>query len=395
MQWSVSTAPLARSSPGLLSAAFIGPDRYPQPENIWSELSLPRDSREAFAHTPREARVHSIVQLATRIAPCGQLGDGVPLYWGAAPPLGSSGFFDVQAPSARSAPPYRANRWNRSYEEVDEASHAAPTQLPMPPQNILAQAFHDNEEVKSEGAVFPLSGGSSSSTPAQGGALPERPSLPLQVKAQGWLTSELCHFCFRVLRSHLQNQTPPCFPASADPSFKAPLFVTWMKRKTEDGKESGSLELRGCIGCLEPIVFHSGLSDYALRSSLHDRRFPAVRLEEVPSLTCKLSILCRFEKCAHIYDWQIGLHGVLIKFDANDRHYIATYLPEVPVEQNLTQQAAIRELVAKTGYLGACDEELLARIDVTRYQTIVESVSYWEHLCSCTPDVSCYSSQSS
>merc|ERR1719373_1253220 len=103
------------------------------------------------------------------------------------------------------------------------------------------------------------------------------------------------------------------------------------RRPKSKHSNAADLELRGCIVCLEPVVFTPGLSDYALRSSQHDKRFPPIQLEELPSLTCRLSILYQFEPCLHIYDWQVGLHGVLINFlDTHGRRYSATYLPEIP-----------------------------------------------------------------
>lgn len=193
--------------------------------------------------------------------------------------------------------------------------------------------------------------------------------------------SELCGFCFKVLISHLHGRTPPPFPDSADPLFRAPLFVTWLKSGRGERADAREQELRGCIGCLEPVLFCSGLSEYALRSALQDKRFPPVRLDELPSLACRLSILYQFETCAHLYDWQVGLHGVLINFaDVHGRQYSATYLPEVPREHGMTRDIALRELVAKAGYDGQCDQDLLSRIQVTRYRTHVESVPYVESL---------------
>lgn len=190
---------------------------------------------------------------------------------------------------------------------------------------------------------------------------------------QGPETLELCRFCFEVLSAHLNNLATPQFPAWADPCFKAPLFVTWTKRRNAYD------ELRGCIGCLEPVTLRPGLSEYALRSSLQDRRFPPVRLDEVPALTCKLSILHQFEDCAHAHDWQVGVHGVLINFaDGNGKRYSATYLPEVAREHGMTREVAIQELVIKSGYSGACTKDLISRMEVTRYQSIVESVAYDE-----------------
>lgn len=207
------------------------------------------------------------------------------------------------------------------------------------------------------------------------------PPAWVTLPAKGPATWDLCCFCFEVLVAHLQQRPPPPFPRSGDPLFEAPVFITWLKRRRTG---AGELELRGCIGCLDPVSFGSGLPEYSIRSSMHDRRFPPVQLEEVPSLMCKLSILYKFEPCSHVFDWQVGQHGVLINFQDNTgRHYSATYLPEVASEHGMTRHVAIQELVAKAGYVGQVDEELLDRIQATRYQTVVEAVTYWEFLGVC------------
>lgn len=211
-------------------------------------------------------------------------------------------------------------------------------------------------------------------------AWPSLPSAGPFVSA----ASDLCHFCFRVLRAHLQSQPSPPWPSTVDPAFRAPLFVTWLKQRggvvhcqAVSPARQENLELRGCIGCLEPVSFRPGLSEYALRSSLQDRRFPPVKLEEVPQLTCRLSILYQFETCEHVHDWQVGMHGVLINFaDQTGRQYSATYLPEVAREHGMSCEVAIRELVAKAGYAGTCDKALLSCLKVTRYKTQVETVAY-------------------
>lgn len=208
-------------------------------------------------------------------------------------------------------------------------------------------------------------------------ARPEWDELP----ATGRATSDLCRYCFYVLSSHLRGQRPPPFPSSADPSYSAPIFVTWLKSRRDQrnprAEVGGAQDLRGCIGCLEPVSLGPGLPEYALRSALQDRRFPPIRHEELPLLSCKLSILHRFERCSDVFDWQVGVHGILINFaDAHGRLFSATYLPEVAREHRMTRETALRELVAKAGYQGRCDEELLSRMRVTRYQTVVEHVSY-------------------
>eukprot|EP00927_Polykrikos_kofoidii_P085258 TRINITY_DN9223_c1_g1_i1.p1 TRINITY_DN9223_c1_g1~~TRINITY_DN9223_c1_g1_i1.p1 ORF type:complete len:403 (-),score=52.41 TRINITY_DN9223_c1_g1_i1:308-1423(-) len=198
---------------------------------------------------------------------------------------------------------------------------------------------------------------------------------------KGMAAAELCCFCFQVLLAHLRGMPAPPYPLAADPLMKAPLFVTWLKQRPGERSEICEPELRGCIGCLEPVSFRPGLSEYVLRSSLHDRRFPPVMLEEVPTLICRLSILYQFEDCSYVYDWSIGLHGVLINFtDAQQRNYSATYLPEVAREHGMSHNSAIRELVVKSGYTGPCDQGLLSRMHVKRYQTLVKSVSYPEFL---------------
>lgn len=193
---------------------------------------------------------------------------------------------------------------------------------------------------------------------------------------KGQVTAGLCCFCFEVLDTHLRQLPSPIFPAFADPSFQAPMFVTWMKSRPN----LPNLELRGCVGCLEPIALRPGLSDYAIRSSTQDRRFPPVAPDELPLLTCKLSILHKFEKCTHVYDWKIGVHGLVINFsDVRGWNYTATYLPEVAQEHNMSHETAIRELVNKSGYKNAVDQTLLDGIQVTRYQSVVDSVSHMEY----------------
>lgn len=203
--------------------------------------------------------------------------------------------------------------------------------------------------------------------------LASRPAHPGQQA-----TFELCLFCFQVIRAHLEGQPPPPFPQAADPGYKAPIFVTWYRNKRNG---NSGLEMRGCIGCLEPVVLQPGLSEYALRSSMQDKRFSPVKLDEVSSLTCKISILYQFEVCADPYDWEVGVHGILVSFsDAEGKAYSATYLPEVPPENSMTRQTAIRELVTKSGYTGPCDQEFLKSVKVKRYRTLVQSVGYADYV---------------
>lgn len=61
-------------------------------------------------------------------------------------------------------------------------------------------------------------------------------------------------------------------------SHECPLFVTFNRNDV----------LRGCIGCLEPLVLCTGLKDYTLKAGLYDSRFDALTLNDLKdeSLTC-------------------------------------------------------------------------------------------------------------
>ena len=49
-------------------------------------------------------------------------------------------------------------------------------------------------------------------------------------------------------------------------------------------------------------------------SAFQDRRFEPIAAREVPSLRCSVSLLVCYETAAHAFDWVVGTHGILIKF---------------------------------------------------------------------------------
>lgn len=63
-----------------------------------------------------------------------------------------------------------------------------------------------------------------------------------------------------------------------------------------------------------------GLRKYSLTSALNDRRFSPVGRFEVADLHCAVSLLVGFEPARHVYDWDIGRHGI-------------TYAPVPPVRR--------------------------------------------------------------
>lgn len=102
------------------------------------------------------------------------------------------------------------------------------------------------------------------------------------------------------------------------------MFVTW-KNKTDH-------MLRGCIGTTSPISLLEGLQTYSIKSALNDGRFSPIKATELESLVCTLSLLTDYEECDSYDDWQIGKHGISIKFEKDGRSYHAIFLPEVMTE---------------------------------------------------------------
>lgn len=83
------------------------------------------------------------------------------------------------------------------------------------------------------------------------------------------------------------------------------------------------------------------------------------------------------KKAAHPWDWTVGTHGIILNFKdpKSGRKYTGTYLPSVPIEHNMTQDTALRELCKKAGYEGLIDNDFLqARVTLTRYQATVVSL---------------------
>ncbi|GLI59505.1 hypothetical protein VaNZ11_001397 [Volvox africanus] len=190
-------------------------------------------------------------------------------------------------------------------------------------------------------------------------------------------TRDHCIFAFAVLHSHLTgNPSPvPSFPDS-----RCALFVTWNALSG-----GGHWRLRGCIGTLESKQLQRALHDYALNSSLRDHRFSPIRLKELPSLQCKVSLLARFEKAAGWQDWTVGIHGIIIHFtdpdpEARGARRTATFLPDVAPEQGWNQQQAVDALIRKAGYNGPIGASLREALSLERYQSTIASITYEEFM---------------
>lgn len=256
-------------------------------------------------------------------------------------------------------------------------------------------------------------------------------------------TAQMCMYCFDVLLHKLSNGVNDHDISIAQsqyipPKITCPLFVTWDKYQSphppllselsssgnttpaDSSREPSSIvtdddtsthnhsnaasnnsyeedfsaatsaatyELRGCIGALAPRQLQHALAEFAVTSALHDRRFDPISLHELPMLRVGVSLLVKYEECKDCFDWMVGIHGIIIKFDNTGRggrvtepFYSATYLPEVAKEQSWTQKEAIFSLIRKAGYHGSITYELLSQIHCTRYQSSKYQLSYQEYV---------------
>jgi AMME syndrome candidate gene 1 protein len=190
---------------------------------------------------------------------------------------------------------------------------------------------------------------------------------PVQKKA----TKQHCAFCFKTIISYLKGEpVQPKYPENL-PAFNSPLFVSWFKGQDQD--------LRGCIGTFTDQDVRLVLPKYAKISAFEDSRFNPIRLEEVPELTCGVSFLTNFEEGFAAYDWELGKHGIIIDFkDPNGVSRNATFLPEVPVEHNMTKEVTLEHLIKKAGWKGNY-KLVLNSIKLTRYQSSKEQLTFEEY----------------
>ena len=233
-----------------------------------------------------------------------------------------------------------------------------------------ANSFRAKAEIRSSGAKSTPSGMATSAT-ANDAALASalQAEFDAEAASDSPALGEHCFYCFDVLSCHFRRAPPPppAFPLGAE----YPLFVTWNKRGA-----GGHLDLRGCIGCLKPLPIAS-LKEYALTSSLRDRRFAPMQEHEVPLLTCEVTLLTHFERAAALDDWEIGVHGVHIDYvDPRGDARTAVYLPQVMPEQGWDKPQTIDSLVRKSGWQQPITDALRGAIVLTRFQGTKVSRAY-------------------
>lgn len=129
----------------------------------------------------------------------------------------------------------------------------------------------------------------------------------------------------------------------------------------------------------KPQPLATGLSSYALISSLQDTRFAPVTLSELPTLECSVTLLTDFEPAADALDWTIGKHGIRISFYARNKRYGACYLPDVAVEQGWDKEETVVSLMRKAGWSGRREKwGEVGELKVVRFQGVSETVGWGE-----------------
>ena len=199
-------------------------------------------------------------------------------------------------------------------------------------------------------------------------------------------------FAFDVLISSLNKQKTPThalkfyqdlfatkFSYKDDiHSDSYPLFVTWNTTNTH--YRDSDHELRGCIGCFSELPLEKGLEDYARISAFEDPRFEAIDKSELSDLQVSITLLKDFEAASDPLDWKLGENGIRISFVYKGVKRSATFLPDVPVEQEWDKETTLNYLVQKAGVSRhSCDYKKFS-IKLTKYKGDKSSMSYKDYL---------------
>jgi AmmeMemoRadiSam system protein A len=104
--------------------------------------------------------------------------------------------------------------------------------------------------------------------------------------------------------------------------------------------------LRGCIGSLAAVApLFQSIHDNAVQAALHDPRFPAVTMRELPMLEVHLSLLSPIKPISGVEAFRLGEHGIIL----TKGYARSVYLPEVAVEQGWSLEETLCSLSQKAG----------------------------------------------
>jgi AmmeMemoRadiSam system protein B/AmmeMemoRadiSam system protein A len=166
---------------------------------------------------------------------------------------------------------------------------------------------------------------------------------PLDAEAQ----KELLKMARESIESQVKTGKTPLFlSGSGFLNEKRGVFVTI---RTKDGA------LRGCIGHHQADASLRVLVPrMAIAAAIQDHRFPPLTERELKSIKIKLSVyLCEVHTIKDIVEYEPGRHGIIMRKGGR----AATFLPEVPTEQNWTKEQTLQHLCQKAGLARDCWEE--------------------------------------
>ncbi len=104
--------------------------------------------------------------------------------------------------------------------------------------------------------------------------------------------------------------------------------------------------LRGCIGEILPRrPLYTAVADLAVQAALHDPRFAALTLDELPGVAIEISALTAPHPIASVKEIILGRHGIVIEKGAR----AAVFLPQVASEQGWTLAETLGRLSLKAG----------------------------------------------
>lgn len=91
-----------------------------------------------------------------------------------------------------------------------------------------------------------------------------------------------------------------------------------------------------------------------------------------------MSILKNFTKAASWNEWEVGTHGIIIDFvDPYTGHpKSATFLPEVALHQKWSVRETLNHLIAKAGCNVRVTDDLLATVELTRYESSLCTIPF-------------------
>lgn len=176
----------------------------------------------------------------------------------------------------------------------------------------------------------------------------------------------LCVFAFDTLISHFTKKSiKNRFPISLK-NRKFPLFVNWLA-----GKER---KVKGSLGTFKSDNLENNLREYSIDAA-KGTRFSPITIKDITELYCQINLMFNFELVKDCYDWEIGKHGIKVKFD----DYQWTFLPQVIMEHFCDKKAALEDIIKNAGYKGNL-KDVEKKMNVIRFQSTLIEMSYEEYL---------------